>query len=51
MDFQEKIDRLKVDGAFCVEFLINGFYYDSTEVMNAINAGNYLDNIIAFERL
>ncbi|MCK6726857.1 hypothetical protein UXP21_06015 [Enterobacter kobei] len=50
-DFQEKIDKLKVDGAFCVEFLINGFYYDSTEVMNAINAGNYLDNIIAFERL
>lgn len=50
-DFQEKIDKLKVDGAFCVEFLINGFYYDSAEVMNAINAGDYLDNIIAFERL
>lgn len=49
-DFQDKVDKLKIDGAFSVEFLINGFYYDSAEVMNAINAGDYLDNIIAFER-
>lgn len=50
-DFQEKVDKLKIDGAFSVEFLINGFYYDSAEVINAINTGDYLDNIIAFERL
>ncbi|RDP07850.1 hypothetical protein [Escherichia coli] len=49
-DFQDKVDKLKIEGAFSVEFLINGFYYDSAEVMNAINAGDYLDNIIAFER-
>lgn len=50
-DFQEKVDKLKTDSASSVEFLINGFYYDSAEVMNAINTGDYLDNIIAFERL
>lgn len=49
-DFQEKVDNLRKDGDFSVEFLINGFYYDSAEVMNAINTGDYLDNIIAFER-